>query len=454
MARRIMRRVRAILSGGAAVAPTTVNYTATQAATGFFGYFDDITSGSFRYWQGGMSQWSGYITGTDANMYCGAGGPTPFWVSIDGAAEVNPTLSGGKIVLFAGKPQGTYFVNVRGDPGYTPTFSNTSKGSANLLQVTGAPPIIQTMPSWNMVDASYPGYHSYPIATTGLSANTTPTTFVSGSASYPGGQTVFNAQCTEIFVCTGSGSANTAGVWYSVDGGTPVYVTNANFTWGGSPTGLHRWRRIQGLDGSAVHRYTVWDDFNPGAANILGVMVNGTFSAMSAPKYCDQWGDSITSYGIFTPAPHGHADLYKVTSALQIIGSSRGVAGKTTAQLLSDLPAAMGQYATPKQTALLAIGRNDTPGATFRGNYLSCINALLSAGYSKVLCRGIVPGAVANAALSADINTVVTTLADARVIYVPISTWTTIDSTDGTHPSALGSSQMAAYEVPAISGYF
>jgi hypothetical protein len=432
-------------------------FTEAQAAFGFFGYYDLLTDAGQRHWQDTRATWTGYMTGTSATMTCSAGGSNPYWVSIDGGAETNPTISGGTITLFTGLSDAPHLVRIRADGAYSPTFNSTPT-SGTLFTVTGSAAAIgQGSDLGTAHIVTNPGaplqssLGTYPT----FGGNITPTyPLVLDPEDYQGGQVVFSAKCSCIWVYGGDSTYS-----YIIGTGQPVQVTV------GLSDGLHHWRKIvSGLDPLNFHTYRIMAAQVSGSESFLGVMIGDSTAVFdTAPNLqrIDQFGDSITSAGVLTGVTNDEVGIYRAAAVDGFIGAAIGKSGQTSSGLHTDLTTSSGpngasiiasRPGVAGAWALLAIGRNDaTP---IPAAYTTCINDLLSAGYAKVICRGIEPlNAGVDWDVSATIKAAAEAMRDPRVTYFPVTTWTDVSAGDGTHPDAAGYVAEGAHLATVLSAY-
>lgn len=435
-------------NGGASLpAPTTANFTSAQFVAGFAGSISTTKNAARVYGRGALTLWAGMITGTEAKLTVtsdfGASAGL-IQVAIDGGAFSSAPNTGTLYTLFTGLPHAARFVEIR----YGSSFADAPYilSTGNVLAVTGQPPAVVPFTAWiQPVTAA---------ANCGTVANvatyTPPLVAVRGN---PYGSNIGSAKLrgafTKLAVLTSS-SPNRVGV--SKNGAAPTYyevATEAN-----SPS-----RAIlipcDGTDAT----YYVW---NGGTAKSLGghFAVSGDSALLDAGTlyHMDQYGDSIT-YGTGPGATPADVETMPVAAALGMIGSTNGIGGYTIAQCKTLLDSVLPtKVVTGNDVAILAIGRNDVQGgidATDQADYLSCINKLLAKGYGKILCRAVLPtpdGSSLWAVQNAALESVVTTLGDPNVIWVPTSTWLGYGSSDTTHPTAAGYvPTLMDYAVPAYT---
>jgi len=162
-----------------------------------------------------------------------------------------------------------------------------------------------------------------------------------------------------------------------------------------------------------------------------------------------QLGDSLTfGAGTTDALRNGATDIYLLGNELNFIPSNFGLSGQTTAQLTAAIPTYFGYVAELPDYALLAIGRNDVDSVTLQADYTDCVNALLTAGCTKIICRGLLPEDYnvftdENAAIVASVNS----FSSEDIIYMDPDTWLGIElSIDGIHPSEAGYVTIAGYE--------
>lgn len=449
--------------------PTT-NYTETDAEFGFFGFFDLLTTPGQRFWLSIWGTWTGYITGTDATMTSAGGDVAPYWISVDGGAETHQTLVGGVTPLFSGLSDTPHLVRIRSDSAYDPTFAWTFT-TGNFLNVTGAAPAIgqgtDLGPSYILTDPSFPGMHSLYLAAApggnirpvfNLTTNSAPNLYALAGA------ILVKAQCADLWLFTGSNE-----IWIATDGGALTEYTI------GTTSPVASWRKIaSGLDNTAYHDYLIVPASS--GSNIteqsLGVMIGGasaTYSAVTSRPRLIQFGDSITQGDNRADTSTASTDVYKYCHSAGFMPHAAGYGGQTASQLALDIPGIVAAQAALPDYAILAIGRNNTSGSGFQTDYLACINAILTAGIPKILCRRIIPDNLLDfkLTLDADIQTVVTTLANPTVGYMGDDTWigiTTIEgdggvdganpTAGGTHPDKTGYVTLAGLELSSITAFF
>lgn len=370
------------ITNNVAGAPTTVNFTEAQITAGFFGYFNSTSnSGQKRF--ASKAVWSGYITGTQAVLYCGPNG-TPFFVSIDNADETQPTVAGGQVTLFTGLSDTAHFVQIRVDGSYNDNGYFTRGG--NMMSVTGVAPTVADImtyagggAAWNIHDASFPGQHTFSkLGRTSLQeygTNMLPNHNMStrGGLYNNAGAIRIRAKGDAIWVCAYERkfAVATAGVTAICD------ITSTDFNTAKHPSydRIAVWRRvITGLSQSTYKDYIVTPSSDDVAGQpILGIMITGpgaAFQALTNTKTVTQYGDSRTAAFAAGGAVACDLDTYNWGAQLGILAATKGHSGIGSLQLLDELPAVLAKNNQVSEYAVLAIGTNDnvstntTPGAS------------------------------------------------------------------------------------------
>lgn len=443
-------------SGG--VAPSTINPTYAQTSGGLVGALDFTGTANRTVFQSATSAfntgaWVGKITGTYADILMFQGGSQPAGmveVSIDNGAFSAAPVVGGRYVLFTGLPQATRLVVVRINSAYGSSASMPNTGV--VMTVTGAPPSVVVAST--MVQSG--DTNSNVIATNALVQNPTipfVATFTPPSttdtqnatrANNPG--LTLRTDATEMFATT-----RARYVYVSVDGAAPT-----RYDLGVGNTEL-RTVNITGLSG--LRTYYMWASYSQFGINQFSVgLVGGTgLTNIAAKQRFDQYGDSITE-GVPFATSVGETDTFRVAAALGYMGGNYGLAGETVSGLntraTTILANKTGRSAVgANDVAVIAIGRNNTGGAFSApviADYQALVNKLLTAGYRRVICRGILPeGANLWPAENGSISSIVTGFADPRVKYCDPSSWSGIATGDGTHPTDAGYVTLAGYAVAA-----
>ena len=438
-------------TGGASLpAPTTVNFTSAQFSPGIAGSTSTTRNAARIYLRGDRSVWAGFISGTDAtikitsdfNALDGMVG-----VSIDGGAFSDCPHIGDMYTLFTGLPHGSKFVQIRFNFDWADVTYLAATG--DVLFVTGQPPQMTSVDGWlqNGVNSATGFYNG--AQTANLGTFTPQMQAVKGSTYGSSiGSFTLKGAFTELYAMV---MGQPARVGVCKNGGAPTFHSVTS-------EGTARAKVIRIPCDGSLATYSVWDSGGGlSDGNHFAVAGNAPLQAITTGKRMDQYGDSIT-YGSGPGADAADTETMQVAAALGFTGSTHGIGGHTIAQCKTLLDTTLPlKTVTSADVAILAIGRNNTSGgidSTEQADYLSCINKLLTKGYGKVLCRAILPdpnGAELWTAQNAALQTVVTTLADPKVIWVPTSTWLGYGSSDGLHPTAAGYVTLKGFAIPAYS---
>lgn len=265
----------------------------------------------------------------------------------------------------------------------------------------------------------------------------------------------FRARFSELWVFAAGDE-----IEVSVNGGTFQRYSltgGARFSISGVP--IAGWRKISGLAGDgSIQSLMLCGSLNAStrASNVItGIKLVGNSPVMEAPTGTRRnvaiLGDSIVE-GIGIGAC-GINELHLAQDRLNIRTLGAGWAGKTIADGVSAMPTWAADV-TNKDIIVLALGVNSTGDGAFQGSYQSLISAALTAGFQKVICKGLVQVADMSSS-NAKIQAAVAAVADARVVYADVSTWTattdgaggSIAMPDAIHPSYAGYVTMANWTV-------
>ena len=424
--------------------PTTVNFTSAQVSAGFVGSVSTTKNAARVYGRAARTAWVGVITGTEAKLTATSefgNGAGLIEVSVDGGAFSAATGVSGVWTLFTGLPHAAHAVVWR----YGGTFGDAPyiASSGNVLQVTGQPPSMVTVAEW--VQPASQG--SLSVASAQTIANATNYTPNLVAISGTGGSNVASVRLRGAFSKLFVGK-NSKYVYVSKNGAAPTRY--GPFTETNTPVNGD----VIALDGSLA-TYNVWAGrLERSGGGTFGVSGNAVLVDIGAKRRLDQFGDSITDASTAGVTSSGECEVFRVAAALGFVGGTTAVGGYTIAQLDTLLTTALPQRAiTSNDVAVLAIGRNNVPtiDAAAITSYQSCINKLLTAGYGKVLCRGILPSPTRstiwtseNAALSAG----VAALGNANAIWIDVYSCPAYDAIDSTHPSDAGYVTIAAFVQP------
>jgi hypothetical protein len=452
----VRTRPRNIRGRGAYAPSIQRTFNDAAVSNGYSGYFDLSTNANRRGWVVNKSALIGYVSGTQAQLNVTfAGDTTPFRVRVDGGAEQQLTVSGGLCTLFTGLTDGPHLVVVR--PENSTGFGDTSSSGSAVLTVQGVNPTWTPLGvQYNLNDPAFPGYHTYGTLPA-QGAAITPTYAVTnngGTGTNWGpfnGSMHFRAQGTGIWVFTSETS-----FWYSINGSAMTQATLMPTT---QISGLNclEWKQIPGLalDPNTLQEVILNSD-SLGANNPIcqSVMIAGPTATLAASNntkinVCVFGASQVQGAG----ATIGATDMYQVMPLIPgiAVGGS-GNSGQTVAQAVVAMPLWAPQY-PKKHTILLSIGFNSADDASFQGDYTNLINACLTAGWTRVICRGTMTvNQSVNLGKNAKIQAAVSALGNANVVYADVSTW--VGSVDGSvgvmmpdsaHPNAIGYTTQAGY---------
>lgn len=442
---------RGRIAGYRTPVPTTQTFTDTQVSGAFFGYFDTTTTAGRRLWDSHNSALHLQITGTDASMSAFAGA-TAYQVSVDGGAWSTPTISGNVLPLFSGLSDATHSVQVI--PNNTFPAGNYTPTTGALISVTGiAPAAVATAAAqWHTVDASSPvvATHAQAAAPGGNYLPAHQVTTASAGYGVSGGSVHLRAQSTGVYVFTAVPE-----LWYLFDGGT---WTKQTLTKPGiGATARRCWQKLTATPNASALQSIVVSDSPASAAKeppTLGVMVSGSGAQIAAPSVSKT---IVTLLGASqvegVGATIGSVDVHRMQASIPTLaGVQYGLAGATINLLTSSFATLMASVPVAKrQTALLSIGVNSADDASFQGDYQTLIGTVLAAGYSKVVCRGLLLTG-STASKNAKIQAAVTAVGNPAVVFADVSTWTAATTDlgglsvwmpDGAHPNDTGYDRMA-----------
>jgi hypothetical protein len=428
--------------------PTTLNFASSQFVSGFTGSISTTKNVARIYARGAVTLWSGFISGTEAKMTA----PSDFGdnagslqVAIDGGAFTNAPNTASVYTLFSGLAHAKRFVEVRwviqmADAPYIPA-------SGNVLEVTGQPPTLQTLS--NKVENganSATGFYSGAL----IPNNATYTPALQATSGTVYGSNVGSIKIKGAFsklVVTVSGIRK---IGVSKNGGAPVFYSIADEN--DSPVRAI----VVPCDGS-TSTYNVWDSGNiRNSGGHFSVAGDSTLLDVGVRRRLHQFGDSITA-GSGPGASGVDVETMSVAAALGFTGTTIGVAGQTIAGCKTMLDTTL-PLLTVESTdvAILAIGGNSAAGgidAAKKADYLACINKLLAKGYSKVICRGILPtpdGSDTRSIYNVELQSVVTALGNPNVVWMDTATWIGYNTLDNTHPTSVGYVTIYGYALAAV----
>lgn len=427
-------------------APTTVSYTSEQVAAGLFGSVSTTKNAARVYGRASLTCWVGVITGTEAKLTASSewgANAGLIEVSIDGGAFSAAPVAAGVYTLFTGLPHAPHMVVWRFSSAYSDVAYIGSSG--NVLAVTGQPPSI-AVPTALAQPASVGALSFFSAATVANSANFAPA-LVAERVTTSYGSNVPSVRLRGAFTRLFVGKSCRY-VYVSKNGGAPtrhgpIIETNA------PSNGL-----VIALDGSLA-TYNVWgSSIATVGGGTFGVGGDAALVDIGAKRRLDQYGDSITeSAPANGPTSEGECEVFRVASAMGFVGGASGTSGDTAATLEARMNAVLAaREVTPNDVAIIAVGRNDGTAAwdsAKQTSYTNIINKLLTKGYGKVLCRGVMNDTANFSAPNASIQAVVASLAKPNVIFIDTSTWTGYATSDGVHPNDAGYATLATLAEPA-----
>lgn len=421
-------------------------FSAAQIAPGFIGSYDLLRNADRNYLatntatDSGGCLWSGWVKGTGATLAARASGsPNTLFVSVDGGAYVVAADSSFVHTLFSGLSDAEHYVCIRSGSTSDIYLDETA---GNIFNITGGANTYLRMPR----DWVYPGVPSSLSVAAGMTkanvANHTPTRTKRGIYS-----TVSNISAARVrgnfrsLIVASNGTNGFSEVWLSTDGAAPVKYT-LPLTPG---VGGHAYE-ITGLSG--LHTYTAW-------TNVVGCVFSVAGDAahvdIGSKRQIHQFGDSLTN-GNTVP---GEVEILRMGASMGYAPLTAGISG----QNIQELDAAMDTYlaaltVTSDDVAVMAVGRNNIGGAWMAATdtaLASCITKLLTKGYGKIICRGVLPTANHSTTYpteSGKIQTAVTNAANAAVVFCDVSACPTFTTVDGTHMDAAGYATVAAFLEP------
>jgi hypothetical protein len=239
----------------------------------------------------------------------------------------------------------------------------------------------------------------------------------------------FSTEATEILITLNFRADTDVALYYSVDGAAYIRV---------EPLPSNEFR-LTGLSG--LHSYNIMaggpTNNNTQDADVASVMANAPL--IKTGGRLDQFGDSISHAG----GANVTIEIHEVASYFGKLGQTYAISGWTVNDLLVNIPLFnLPNLIEAGDIAINTIGRNsldiDTNN-TVRDEYIQIIDELLAVGYSRVLCRGMIPEAGSPmTAQSNAISAIVDAYNDPRVAFIDVSSWTGVSTHDGVHPDPTG----------------
>lgn len=403
----------------------------------------------------GGTFWVGRIKGTEAKLVVDntyASYTAAILVAIDNGTFSAAANTGSLYTLFTGLADVEHTVCIRtGHVAWGIDSIYFNKAGGNIMTLQGTDTYV-TMPA--SADWVYPGVTNALGVAAGMTvantANYTPSK--TKTASYGGASNIGSAKIRGAFkrIWVGSNGADKpfTKVFVSKNGAAPTTVSITSPGTGGQCV------EFSELDGDLA-TYYCWMD---------RAVTSGLTCFAGDAQHVDcgfkgqihQFGDSITYGGSTTFVP-GDVEVFRVAAAMGYVALTAGIPG----QVLSATDTSVTGYladltVTSDDVAIMAIGRNNTGGAFDAAeiaNYTSIINKLVTKGYGKIICRGILPSGTHSTTWSAEngsIESIVSGLGNPDVVFLDVSglgTYSTLAS-DNIHPDAAGYTTIATYVEP------
>lgn len=429
--------------------PTYFNTAGLMDA--FMGYYTN-TSGVLRMERNQASMYLN-IKAEKAIMFCGSGDANPYQVLVDSLDFTASAIPAGmdsvgtvtttaanirKIELFSGE-LATRKVLITSDNSLGGNqFGDAVSGKLLALYGNGVE-VSKVGKIYYTTDPACPGILSNPVVAqaTWLPAFPRPTSGTLWQARHVG-SFHFRAVFEEIYVYTGNQE-----IEVSIDGGPFArYSLTPRYTVAGA---LNRnWRKLPITGDGTTLRSVILSGCGSSLTSsgmdgeIRGLMLTGSAADLQAPsgtrRHVTQFGASQTE-GV---SSGGLVDTHLVQDRLPIYALTAGWAGKAVVDAIAgttfqDWAATI----TNKDILLLSIGINDDDDANFQPNYQTLIGKALTAGFNKVICRGLGFPVSTFASKNTKIAAAVTAAGDARVVYASVDAWTDPELND-VHPDRAG----------------
>lgn len=435
--------------------PATIFKSFTELAGSYIGYYSIPSGGRGNMLTGNLAF---RIKGSSASLYSFSGDATPFRVLVDSdtfSTRVTPTLASGKIPLFSGLADAWHTVIIWRDN------SPSGQGFAitgNLVEAYGSAADVQPMGvAYNVCDPAFPGIATAARTTQADNPSGLLTvTDTTGWSGRPVGSVHMRAKYDRLYVMCRKTSTH---VFVSVNGalGTACSLS----AWDDSTQGIDGWRLVTTPASASDYSELIISGGGAEAittpeTQLYGVMAVGSTAAIAAPtgtkRHVTMLGASQVE-GVALGAGGYRNDIHLAQNRLGIYASSNGQAGGAITTLTAAIPTVATKYAV-KDIALLSIGINSTDDGAFQSSYEALITAVLAAGWTKVICRGVVTVS-STTSKNAKIAAAVASIGNPNVVYADVSTWTattngaggTIAMPDGAHPNAAGFATMADFMV-------
>lgn len=411
-------------------------FSYAQIESGFVGWFDFQTANRRQFSRN--SGWFGKVTGTEASIKI-PGSSTPCIVFVDGVKS-EPTPIGDVVELFSGLSDTVHTVSIQPKiaGGNTNGYFDTTE--TEILTVFGSNVSIQPIGFDLTSDPNFTGLSSY--STASVDIGLTPTHNDVEPWDYEFGQIIIRSQCDEIWLFTDNASCV-----YSVDGGS---LTEVNFSVDNLDGAVPLRRAVNlgsSFDNAQVHEYRVWGGSGENYG-IQGVVCLSGGSIVSLSPVSNQKKTMFLGASVVegsTGSNEGFSDTWLVGKDIDLLTVKAGKAGNDSIESLTDWPNIILSNGVP-DVCIFGSSTNDsgTP-SELQTRYENLLNAILDSGVNTVIARGVIPYfSDRHDALEAAVNTI----ADSRLTFVSSEFWAPIETSDGTHPTALGYQQLTAFESP------
>lgn len=445
-----------LLAGaGAAPLPATIFKSFTEMAGSYVGYYSIPSGGRGNMLVGNLAL---RIKGSSASLFSFSGDTTPFRVLVDSdtfSTRAIPTLASGKIPLFSGLSDTWHDVIVWRDN------SVSGQGFAitgNLVEAYGSGADAQPMGvAYYLTDPTFPGVSTVQVATQAdnPSGMLTPA-LATGWTTTAIGSIHMRARFDKLYIFANKAVTH---VMVSVNGA--LATACAVSAWDDSTQGIDGWRLVTLTASPSSYAELIISGGGAEsgvitAVQMTGIMAYGSTASIIAPtstkRHVAMLGASQVE-GIVSGAGGYRNDIQMAQNRLSIYATNNGLAGGTIANLTTAIPTIAGKFQA-KDICLLSVGINSADDGSFQSSYQALITAVLVAGWTKVICRGLVT-TTAQTSKNAKIAAAVAAIANPNVVYADVSTWVattngvggTIAMPDGAHPNAAGFATMADFMV-------
>lgn len=442
-----------------ATEPTTQTFAASELLPYFYGG-RTVTSDVTKYKTNARNQSLHFrIRGTDATLKADGGATQPYWVSVDGGAETNPTVTGGKITLLSGATQAVHTVNIRLDNAYT-GGNGWVTVAADTLEVTGVSPSHSADPDYGAVqiflDGDAGSESLFGSTASGANGGVAPEVPQSlGCDSYRFTATVESGRPIWVW----SIQSNEGSVLLETDGvpGTVAFPA--------SVTNRYAWMQVGTGDGTE-HEYTVVVNRSVGAD---AVMLGGATSAFSTATlatrpYVLLLGDSTTAGDSCSGQNSMDSHGYLVAKQVGANVANRAISGENTGQVSSAIASRFALLPATPDAAIVLLSFNDNlDGSTTQTPYTAILDYLIAnisggivssplytATGNVSLINAARAAAVAGCTTPARVYTATAVGTLTSVTFPTVPTSSQVQTCDGLHPTGVGGATIAANELSAV----